>query len=76
MDECRDEVECESVGTFKNRMKATAPLRKTNKHSINHLKQFQEGEDQSSNHRYVGFVKRYPIGWINVRSLISSLNHA
>ncbi|CAB3988477.1 Hypothetical predicted protein [Paramuricea clavata] len=36
---------------MKFRMRASAPLRTTNKHSINHLKQFQGGEDQFSNHR-------------------------
>ncbi|CAB3977716.1 PREDICTED: uncharacterized protein LOC107334806 [Paramuricea clavata] len=58
---------------MKSRMRASAPLRTSTKHSINHLKQFQGGEDQFSNHRC--WLCKTSSHWVDQCPKFSSLNH-
>ena len=58
---------------MKSRMRASAPLRTSSKHSINHLKQFQGGEDQFSNHRC--WLCKTSSHWVHQCPRFSSLNH-
>ena len=58
---------------MKSRMRASAPLRTSSKHSINHLKQFQGGEDQFSNHRC--WLCKTSSHWVDQCPKFSSLNH-
>ena len=57
---------------MKSRMRASALLKIRNKYSVNHLKQFQEGEDQFSNHRCC--LCKTSSHWVNQCRKFSSLN--